>query len=157
MRYCTSSQDGLLVYNVDAASIVNLNVPRLIINDSTATALWMWYHQSRPSWTDNPRHVIFVDVEHADMSVAVVASSEAQLTVKGTVYSVVDKTCGSRVWVSTLLITPSSLLNAILIYAPSSFKLTGTYFPSRSLNCVNSIYAHHTKFLFSLTCSYGSC
>ena len=45
---------------------------------------WIWYHQSRPSWPRKP-HVIF-DVGHADMSVAVVAFSKGQLTVKRTAY-----------------------------------------------------------------------
>ena len=43
--------------------------------------------------TRKPRHVIFVDVGHEDMSVAVVAFSKGQLNVKSTAY---DRNLGGR-------------------------------------------------------------
>ena len=77
---------------IDAAAIANLNVLRLI-NDTTATALGYGITKSDLPEPENPRHVIFVDVGHADMSVAVVAFSKGQLTVKSTAY---DRNLGGR-------------------------------------------------------------
>ena len=77
---------------IDAATIVNLNVLRLI-NDTTATALGYGITKADLPDPENPRHVIFVDVGHADMSVAVVAFSKGQLTVKSTAY---DRNLGGR-------------------------------------------------------------
>ena len=77
---------------IDAASIVNLNVLRLI-NDTTATALGYGITKADLPEPENPRHVIFVDVGHADMSVAVVAFSKGQLIVKSTAY---DRNLGGR-------------------------------------------------------------
>ena len=77
---------------IDAASIANLNVLRLI-NDTTATALGYGITKADLPEPENPRHVIFVDVGHADMSVAVVAFSKGQLTVKSTAY---DRNLGGR-------------------------------------------------------------
>ncbi|KAF9526854.1 heat shock protein 70 family [Crepidotus variabilis] len=70
---------------IDAASVANLNVLRLI-NDTTATALGYGITKSDLPEADNPRHVVFVDVGHADMSVSVVAFSKGQLQVKSTAY-----------------------------------------------------------------------
>ena len=77
---------------IDAATIVNLNVLRLI-NDTTATALGYGITKADLPDPENPRHVMFVDVGHADMSVAVVAFSKGQLTVKSTAY---DRNLGGR-------------------------------------------------------------
>ena len=77
---------------IDAASIANLNVLRLI-NDTTATALGYGITKSDLPELENPRHVLFVDVGHADMSVAVVAFSKGQLAVKSTAY---DRNLGGR-------------------------------------------------------------
>ena len=70
---------------IDAAAIANLNVLRLI-NDTTATALGYGITKADLPEPENPRHVVFVDVGHADMSVAVVAFSKGQLIVKSTAY-----------------------------------------------------------------------
>jgi heat shock protein 4 len=70
---------------IDAAAIANLNVLRLI-NDTTAAALGYGITKSDLPDPENPRHVVFVDVGHADMSVAVVAFSKGQLIVKSTAY-----------------------------------------------------------------------
>ena len=70
---------------IDAASIANLSVLRLI-NDITAIALGYGITKSDLPEPENPRHVIFVDVGHAGMSVGVVAFSKGQLTVKSTAY-----------------------------------------------------------------------
>lgn len=70
---------------IDAAAIANLNVLRLI-NDTTAAALGYGITKSDLPDPESPRHVVFVDVGHADMSVAVVAFSKGQLVVKSTAY-----------------------------------------------------------------------
>ncbi|PPQ80483.1 hypothetical protein CVT25_001749 [Psilocybe cyanescens] len=77
---------------IDAAAIANLNVLR-IINDTTATALGYGITKSDLPEPENPRHVVFVDVGHADFSVAVVAFSKGQLTVKSTAY---ERNLGGR-------------------------------------------------------------
>lgn len=77
---------------IDAASIANLNVLRLI-NDTTATALGYGITKSDLPEPENPRHIVFVDVGHADLSVAVVAFSKGQLTVKSTAY---ERNLGGR-------------------------------------------------------------
>ncbi|KAI0000483.1 heat shock protein [Russula vinacea] len=61
---------------LNAATIAGLN-PLRLIPDHTASDL--------PD-AENPRHVVFVDVGHSSMSVAVVAFSKGQLTVKSTAY-----------------------------------------------------------------------
>ncbi|KAF5328798.1 hypothetical protein D9619_011523 [Psilocybe cf. subviscida] len=77
---------------IDAAAIANLNVLRLI-NDTTATALGYGITKSDLPEAENPRHVAFVDVGHGDLSVAIVAFSKGQLTVKSTAY---DRNLGGR-------------------------------------------------------------
>jgi len=77
---------------IDAAAIANLNVLRLI-NDTTATALGYGITKSDLPEPENPRHVVFVDVGHADLSVAIVAFSKGQLNVKSTAY---EKNLGGR-------------------------------------------------------------
>ncbi|KAH9978893.1 heat shock protein 70 [Lactifluus volemus] len=61
---------------LNAAAVAGLN-PLRLIPDYTASDL--------PD-PENPRHVVFVDIGHSAMSVAVVAFSKGQLTVKSTAY-----------------------------------------------------------------------
>lgn len=77
---------------LDAASIAGLNTLRLI-NDSTAVALGYGITKSDLPEPDNPRHVVFVDVGHSSLSVAVVAFSKGQLHIKSTAY---DRHFGGR-------------------------------------------------------------
>ncbi|PPQ81030.1 hypothetical protein CVT24_013291 [Panaeolus cyanescens] len=77
---------------IDAAAIANINVLRLI-NDTTATALGYGITKSDLPEPENPRHVAFVDIGHADLSVSIVAFSKGQLTVKSTAY---DPNLGGR-------------------------------------------------------------
>lgn len=77
---------------LDAAAIANLNVLR-IINDTTATALGYGITKSDLPEPDNPRHVAFVDVGHAGLSVSIIAFAKGQLTVKSTAY---DPNIGGR-------------------------------------------------------------
>ncbi|KAF9050554.1 heat shock protein 70 family [Panaeolus papilionaceus] len=77
---------------IDAAAIANINVLRLI-NDTTATALGYGITKSDLPEPENPRHVAFVDVGHADLSVSIVAFSKGQLIVKSTAY---DPNLGGR-------------------------------------------------------------
>lgn len=71
---------------MDAAQIAGLNVLRLI-NDTTAIALGYGITKSDLPEADNPRHVVFVDVGHSNLSVAVVAFSKGQLAVKSAAYN----------------------------------------------------------------------
>ena len=77
---------------LDAAQVAGLNVLRLI-NDSTAVALGYGITKSDLPEAENPKHVAFVDVGHSSMSVAIVAFSKGQLTVKSTAY---DRHVGGR-------------------------------------------------------------
>ncbi|KAG5341034.1 Heat shock pss like protein [Termitomyces sp. T112] len=77
---------------LDAASIAGLTTLRLI-NDTTATALGYGITKSDLPEAENPRHVAFVDVGHSSLSVAIVAFSKGQLTVKSTAY---DRNLGGR-------------------------------------------------------------
>lgn len=77
---------------LDAAQIAGLNVLRLI-NDTTAVALGYGITKSDLPEAENPRHVAFVDVGHTSMSVAIVAFSKGQLTIKSTAY---DRHVGGR-------------------------------------------------------------
>ncbi|KAJ3732775.1 Hsp70 protein-domain-containing protein [Lentinula guzmanii] len=79
---------------LDAASITSLNVLR-IINDNTAAALGYGITKSDLPDAKNPKHVAFVD-----LSVAIVAFSKGQLTVKSTAY---DRNLGGRDTNYTLL------------------------------------------------------
>lgn len=77
----------------DAAQIAGLNALRLI-NDTTAVALGYGITKADlPEDPESPRHVVFVDVGHSNYSVAVVAFSKGQLTVKSTAY---DRNFGGR-------------------------------------------------------------
>ncbi|KAJ3864171.1 heat shock protein 70 family [Lentinula novae-zelandiae] len=77
---------------LDAASIANLNVLR-IINDTTAAALGYGITKADLPEADNPKHVAFIDVGHSSLSVAIVAYSKGQLIVKSTAY---DRNLGGR-------------------------------------------------------------
>ncbi|KAG6855608.1 hypothetical protein H0H87_000283 [Tephrocybe sp. NHM501043] len=77
---------------LDAASIAGLTALRLI-NDTTAVALGYGITKSDLPEAENPRHVAFVDVGHSSLSVAIVAFSKGQLTVKSTAY---DRNLGGR-------------------------------------------------------------
>ncbi|KZT22556.1 heat shock protein 70 [Neolentinus lepideus HHB14362 ss-1] len=77
---------------LDAAAIVNLNCLR-VVNDTTAVALGYGITKSDLPEAENPRHVVFVDVGHSNMTVSVVAFSKGQLTVKATAY---DRHLGGR-------------------------------------------------------------
>ncbi|KZV90863.1 heat shock protein 70 [Exidia glandulosa HHB12029] len=70
---------------IDAAQIAGLN-PLRLINDSTAIALGWGITKSDLPEPENPRHVVFVDIGHANYSVAVVAFAKGQLTVKSTAF-----------------------------------------------------------------------
>ncbi|TDL25944.1 heat shock protein 70 [Rickenella mellea] len=77
---------------LDAAQIAGLN-PLRLINDTTAVALGYGITKSDLPEPENPRHVVFVDVGHSNLSVAVVAFAKGQLTVKATAY---DRNLGGR-------------------------------------------------------------
>ncbi|KAL7419258.1 adenyl-nucleotide exchange factor sse1 [Cryptotrichosporon argae] len=78
---------------LDAAAIAGLN-PLRLINDTTAVALGYGITKADlPESAEAPRHVVFVDVGHSNYSVAVVAFSKGQLTVKATAY---DRHFGGR-------------------------------------------------------------
>lgn len=77
---------------LDAASIAGLNTLRLI-NDTTAVALGYGITKSELPEPENARHVVFVDIGHSSLSVAVVAFSKGQLIVKSTAY---DRNLGGR-------------------------------------------------------------
>lgn len=77
---------------LDAASIAGLTTLRLI-NDTTAVALGYGITKSDLPEPENPRHVAFVDIGHSSLSVAIIAFSKGQLTVKATAY---DRNLGGR-------------------------------------------------------------
>lgn len=77
---------------LDAAAIAGLN-PLRLINDYTAVALGYGITKSDLPEAENPRHVVFVDVGHSSLSVAVVAFSKGQLIVKSTAF---DRHLGGR-------------------------------------------------------------
>lgn len=77
---------------LDAASIAGLTTLRLI-NDTTAAALGYGITKSDLPEPENPRHVAFIDIGHSSLSVAIVAFSKGQLTVKSTAY---DRNLGGR-------------------------------------------------------------
>lgn len=78
---------------LDAAAIAGLNVLRLI-NDTSATALGYGITKADlPAEEEPPRHIVFVDVGHSNMSVSVVAYNKGKLQVKSTTY---DRHLGGR-------------------------------------------------------------
>ncbi|KAJ7678243.1 heat shock protein 70 family [Mycena polygramma] len=77
---------------LDAAAIAGLN-PLRLINDTTAVALGYGITKSDLPEPENPRHVVFVDVGHSSLSVAVIAYSKGQLIVKSAAY---DRNVGGR-------------------------------------------------------------
>ncbi|KAN0091424.1 Heat shock protein 70 family [Tylopilus felleus] len=76
----------------DAAAIAGLNTLR-IINDTTAAALNWGITKTDLPEPENPRHILFVDVGHSSMSVAIVAFSKGQLVIKSAAY---DRHLGGR-------------------------------------------------------------
>lgn len=70
---------------LNAATVAGLN-PLRLITDHTAVAFGYGITKADLPDAENPRHVVFVDVGHSSMSVAVVAFSKGQLTVKSTAY-----------------------------------------------------------------------
>ena len=70
---------------LNAASIAGLNTLRLI-PELTAVAFGYGITKSDLPDPETPRHVVFIDVGHSSLSVAVVAFSKGQLTVKNTAY-----------------------------------------------------------------------
>lgn len=77
---------------LDAASIAGLTTLRLI-NDTTAVALGYGITKSDLPEPENPRYIAFVDVGHTSLSVAIIAFSKGQLSVKSTAY---DRNLGGR-------------------------------------------------------------
>ena len=66
---------------LDACHIAGLNVLRLM-NDTTATALsYGIYKQDLPGPDDKSRNVVFVDMGHSDLQVAVCAFNKGRLKV----------------------------------------------------------------------------
>jgi len=76
----------------DAATIAGLN-PLRLINDYAAIALGWGITKSDLPEEDAPRNVVFVDVGHSTLSVAVVAFSKGKLVVKSTAF---DRNLGGR-------------------------------------------------------------
>ncbi|KAI0305485.1 heat shock protein 70 family [Multifurca ochricompacta] len=70
---------------LSASTIAGLN-PLRLIPDHTAVAFGYGITKADLPDVENPRHVVFVDIGHSSMSVAVVAFSKGQLTVKSTAY-----------------------------------------------------------------------
>ena len=73
--------DGQRRAMLDSAHMVGLNVLRLM-NDTAATALnYGIYKQDLPAPEEKPRHVVFVDMGHADLQLAVCAFNKGKLKV----------------------------------------------------------------------------
>jgi heat shock protein 4 len=71
---------------LDAAAIANLN-PLRLMNDTTAVAFGYGITKADlPEDPENPRHVVFIDMGHSTLSVAVAAFSKGQLMIKATAY-----------------------------------------------------------------------
>jgi heat shock protein 4 len=71
---------------LDAAQIAGLNVLRLI-NDSTAVALGYGITKSDLPDVENPRHVVFVDLGHSNLTVSIIGFSKGQFVVKGSAFN----------------------------------------------------------------------
>lgn len=66
---------------LDASHIAGLNVLRLM-NDTAATALtYGIYKQDLPTPEEKPRHVVFLDMGHADLQLSVCAFNKGKLKV----------------------------------------------------------------------------
>jgi molecular chaperone DnaK (HSP70) len=66
---------------LDAAQITGLNVLRLM-NDTAATALtYGIYKQDLPAVEEKARHVVFLDMGHADLQMSVCAFNKGKLKV----------------------------------------------------------------------------
>jgi len=71
---------------LDSAHIAGLNVLRLM-NDTAATALtYGIYKQDLPAVEEKPRHVVFLDMGHADLQLSVCAFNKGKLKVLATSY-----------------------------------------------------------------------
>ncbi|KAH7106352.1 heat shock protein 70 [Auriculariales sp. MPI-PUGE-AT-0066] len=70
---------------LDACAIAGLN-PLRLINDSTAIALGYGITKSDLPDDENAKHVVFVDIGHSNMSVAVIAFSKGKFNVLSTAY-----------------------------------------------------------------------
>jgi heat shock protein 4 len=77
---------------MDATMIASLN-PLRIINDTTAVALGYGITKSDLPDPENPRHVMFIDAGHSNLTATVVAFSKNQLHVKS---SASDRHLGGR-------------------------------------------------------------
>jgi len=67
---------------LDSAQIAGLNVLRLM-NDTAATALtYGIYKQDLPATEEKPRHVVFLDMGHADLQLSVCAFNKGKLKVR---------------------------------------------------------------------------
>jgi heat shock protein 4 len=77
---------------IDAATIAALN-PLRIINETTAVALGYGITKSDLPDPENPRHVMFIDAGHSNLTATVVAFSKNQLHVKS---SASDRHLGGR-------------------------------------------------------------
>lgn len=77
---------------IDAAQIASLN-PLRIINETTAVALGYGITKSDLPEPENPRHVMFIDVGHSNLTATVVAFAKNQLHIKG---SASDRQLGGR-------------------------------------------------------------
>ncbi|CAG7854959.1 Heat shock protein hsp88 [Serendipita indica DSM 11827] len=77
---------------LDAAAIASLN-PLRIINETTAVALGYGITKSDLPEPDSPRHVMFIDVGHSNMTATIVAFAKNQLHVKS---SASDRHLGGR-------------------------------------------------------------
>lgn len=71
---------------LDASHIAGLNVLRLM-NDTAATALtYGIYKQDLPAPEEKPRHVVFLDMGHADLQLSVCAFNKGKLKVLAVAY-----------------------------------------------------------------------
>lgn len=72
---------------LDAAQIAGLNCLRLI-NDTAAVALGYGITKTDlPTEEENPRHVVFVDIGHSNMSASVAAFQKGKLTMKSVAFN----------------------------------------------------------------------
>jgi heat shock 70kDa protein 4 len=70
---------------LDAAAIAGLN-PLRLVNDYAAVALGYGITKSDLPEVENPRNVVFIDVGHSSLSVAVVAFSKGQFNVRSAAF-----------------------------------------------------------------------
>jgi heat shock protein 4 len=70
---------------LDAASVAGLN-PLRLVNDYAAVALGYGITKSDLPEVENPRNVVFIDVGHSSLSVAVIAFSKGQFNVRSAAF-----------------------------------------------------------------------